>query len=60
MKKFNQFEAHLIKEGLEAVKQQFIKDIETAKSNGKNHLFSENYVEYIINETLTKLKTLTK
>jgi hypothetical protein len=60
MKKFNQFEAHLIKEGLEAVKQQFIKDIETAKSNGKHHLFSENYVDYIINETLTKLKTLTK
>ena len=59
MKKFNQFEAFIIREGLIKVKEQFLNDIKEAEKKGKTHIFSPSYVDYIIDETNKKLTQLT-
>jgi hypothetical protein len=60
MKKLNGFENWLILTGLELVKENFIKEISEATSKGKNHLFTPQYIEQMIEQTKTNINTLTK
>lgn len=53
--KLNEFEKALIEGGLKAMEQHFSEDIARAKSEGKNHLFSENYIPMVVSEIFTKL-----
>ena len=53
--KLNEFEKALIEEGLKSVQKSFSEDIAQAKSEGKNHLFGENYIPMVVSEIFTKL-----
>ena len=58
MTKLKSFENYLINEGLELVKEHYLKDIELATAKGKNHIFSPQYIEIIIKETKEKINKL--
>lgn len=60
MKKLNLFQRFLISKGLELVSEAYKKDIEEATSRGKNHIFTEAYVDMIIKEALDSVDALTK
>ena len=60
MKKLNAFQLFLITNGLELVAEAYKKDIAEATSKGKNHLFTEGYVDMITKETLEAVTALTK
>ena len=54
----NEFEAHLIKLGLESVSEEMKKEIQEAKKLGRNHM-TEGFVDMTINELLKKINHLT-
>ena len=60
MKKLNEFQYFLLNAGLEMVAEAYKKDIAVAKEKGKNHIFSESYVDMFTKETLEALQALTK
>ena len=60
MKKLNDFQFFLLNAGLEMVAEAYKKDIAEATSQGRNHIFSEAYVDMFTKETLEALKALTK
>jgi hypothetical protein len=60
MKKLNEFQFFLLNAGLEMVAEAYKKDIAEAKDRGRNHIFSEAYVDMFTKETLEALKALTK
>lgn len=53
--KLNSFEKALVQEGLRIVKQHFSEDIANAKAEGKNHLFSNEFIDDTINNIFTQL-----
>jgi hypothetical protein len=60
MKKLNEFQLFLISAGLELVAEAYKKDIAEAKDRGRNHIFSEAYVDMFTKETLEAVQALTK
>ena len=56
MKKFNGFEAYLIEQGLIAIHEQMVSDIERMLSEGKRPLMTTGYVDMVIKDTQEKLK----
>jgi len=56
MKKFNGFEAYLIEQGLIAIHEQMVGDIERMLSEGKRPLMTTGYVDMVIKDTQEKLK----
>ncbi len=56
MNKVNEFEKQLIARGLELVIAEVTKEIQTAESEGKRHLFDESYIPMIVKELKEKLK----
>jgi hypothetical protein len=59
MKKLNGFESYLVIEGLNAIRNEWKKDIKQVEAQGKNPLMTEGYVEMVINDTIAKIKLLT-
>lgn len=60
MKKLNDFQLFLITNGLELVAEAYKKDIAEATNKGRNHIFTEGYVDMITKETLEAVQALTK
>ena len=60
MKKLNEFQFFLLNAGLNMVAEAYKKDIAEATSKGRNHIFSDAYVDIFTKETLEALKSLTK
>ena len=56
MKKINEFEKQLIARGLELVIAEVTTEIKVAESEGKRHIFGENFVPMIVKELKEKLK----
>jgi hypothetical protein len=59
MKKFNEFEAHLLEQGLKLYCTQIINDIIDGEKNGRRPIMTADYVRAIELQALTKLKSLT-
>lgn len=59
MKKLNGFESYLVLEGLAAMRNAMIKDIEESEMNGKNPIMTAGYVNMVIDDTIEKIKVLT-
>ena len=51
----NGFQKSLIEEGLKAVQHHFSEDIAQAKAEGKNHLFSNEFIEDTLSDIFTQL-----
>ena len=60
MKKFNQFQLTLIKDGLELLKDKWKQEIAESEKNGKINIFHPSFVDLSINETILKATELTK
>lgn len=60
MNKLNEFQLFLINAGLEMVAEAYKKDIAEADAKGRNHIFSEAYVDMFTKETLEAVQALTK
>ena len=60
MKKLNGFESWLITEGLNAIRNEWKKDIKEIEAQGKNPLMTADYADMVITETIDKIKALTK
>jgi hypothetical protein len=60
MKKLNGFECWLITEGLNAIRNEWKKDIREVEAQGKNPLMTADYADMVITETIDKIKALTK
>ena len=59
MKKLNGFESYLVIEGLNAIRNQWKKDIKEVEAQGKNALMTEGYVDMVVTDTIEKIKSLT-
>ncbi len=59
MKKLNGFESYLVIEGLNAIRNQWKKDIKEVEAQGKNALMTEGYVDMVVTDTIEKIKLLT-
>jgi hypothetical protein len=59
MKKLNGFESYLVIEGLNAIRNEWKKDIKEVEAQGKIPLMTEAYVDMVVNETIEKIKALT-
>jgi hypothetical protein len=59
MKKLNGFESYLVIEGLNAIKNEWKKDIKQVEAQGKNALMTADYVDMVVSETIEKIKALT-
>ena len=59
MKKLNGFESYLVIEGLNAIRNQWKKDIREVELQGKNPLMTMDYVDMVVSETIEKIKALT-
>ena len=59
MKKLNGFESYLVIEGLNAIRNQWKKDIKEVEAQGKNALMTEGYVDMVVTDTIEKIKALT-
>lgn len=59
MTKLNKFEQHIILEGLKMYSTSMKKEIKKATKAGKNHIFTEGFVDLTSNEIEQKLNTLT-
>jgi len=55
MKKFNGFESYNLVTGLELLRDSYLETIKQAELNGKNSLFTEGYVNMIIDELRDKI-----
>lgn len=60
MKKFNQWQLHLISEGLELLKEKWKAELLESEKVGKNNLFHPNFVDLTIKETIDLTTELTK
>ena len=54
----NGFEVYLIKQGLEVVRDGLKQEIRDTEAKGKNHLFTEGYVDMICDELEGKLEVV--
>jgi hypothetical protein len=59
MKKLNGFESYLVIEGLNAIRNEWKKDIKQVEAQGKNALMTVDYVDMVVSETIEKIKALT-
>jgi hypothetical protein len=59
MKKFNEFEAHLLGQGLKVYVEAVIEEIIIAEQKGERPIMTADYMRMIERETLEKLKSLT-
>tara|TARA_Y100000389_G_scaffold137432_1_gene135000 strand:+ start:3679 stop:3900 length:222 start_codon:yes stop_codon:yes gene_type:complete len=59
MAKFDAVERYMIDQGLAMMEAGFRKEIQDAKSNGKTHLFSENYVDMQMKNIRAKITEFT-
>jgi hypothetical protein len=59
MKKLNGFESYLVIEGLNAIRNEWKKDIKEVEAQGKNALMTADYVDMVVSETIDKIKALT-
>jgi hypothetical protein len=59
MKKLNGFESYLVIEGLNAIRNEWKKDIAAIEAQGKNALMTKDYVDMVVTETIDKIKSLT-
>ena len=59
MKKLNGFESYLVIEGLNAIRNEWKKDIKEVEAQGKNPLMTVDYVDMVVSETIEKIKALT-
>jgi hypothetical protein len=59
MAKLTGLERHILVEGLKMYSTALKKEIKQAKKKGKNHIFTDAYVEITSREIEEKLKTLT-
>jgi hypothetical protein len=59
MKKLNGFESYLVIEGLNAIRNEWKKDIKQVEAQGKNALMTADYVDMVVSETIEKIKALT-
>ena len=59
MKKLNGFESYLAIEGLNAIRNQWKKDIKEVEAQGKNASMTEGYVDMVVTDTIGKIKLLT-
>ena len=59
MKKFNEFEAHLLGQGLKVYVEAVIEEIIIAEQKGERPIMTADYMRMIERETLAKLKSLT-
>jgi hypothetical protein len=55
MKKLRGFETIIVSEGIEMFAESIRKDIKKATSEGKMHIFSEEYIDSMIVEIKKKL-----
>jgi hypothetical protein len=60
MKKFNEFEALLIKEGLNKVKEGMIAEVKEAEASGKTPIMTAGFVEMTVEELVKKVEEMTK
>ena len=60
MKKFNEFEALLIKEGLKKVKEEMIAEIEKTEKDGKTPIMTTGFVMMSLDELVKKVEEMTK
>jgi len=56
MKNINAFEKQLISRGLELVIAEVTAEIKETESNGKNHIFGENFIPMVVKDLKSKLK----
>jgi hypothetical protein len=59
MKKLNGFESYLVIEGLNAIRNEWKKDIKEVEAQGKNALMTADYIDMVVSETIEKIKALT-
>jgi hypothetical protein len=59
MKKLNGFESYLVIEGLNAIRNEWKKDIKEVEAQGKNALMTADYVDMVVSDTIAKIKALT-
>ena len=59
MKKFNEFETHLLEQGLKVYVEAVIEEIIIAEQKGERPIMTADYMRMIERETLEKLKSLT-
>jgi hypothetical protein len=60
MTKFNGFESYNLVTGLELLRNSYLETIKQAELNGKNSIFTEGYVNSIIDELKVKIVNNTK
>ena len=60
MKKFNEFEALLIKEGLKKVKEEMIAEIEKTEKDGKTPIMTTGFVMMSLDELVKKVEEMTR
>jgi len=56
MKNLNEWEKHVISEGLEMVVLSMTEKIRKAESEGKNHIFHESYMPMVVDVIKDKLE----
>ena len=59
MKKFNEFEVHLIEQGLKMYTNYIVGDITEAERQGRIPIMTADYVRMMESNILAKLKSLT-
>lgn len=59
-KKLNEFDNHILNEGLDMVKERIIREMEDAERNGKETIFTKEFWQMYINELRGKIDELTK
>jgi len=60
MKKFNAYEALLIKDGLDKVKEGMIEEVKRIEASGKTPIMTVGFVEMTVDELLKKVEEMTK
>jgi hypothetical protein len=60
MTKFNQFEKYNLVTGLELLRDSYLETCKEAKLKGKNAIFTEDYINSVIDELRDKIISYTK
>jgi hypothetical protein len=60
MTKFNQFEKYNLVTGLELLRDSYLTTVKEAKLAGKNAIFTESYINSVIDELKAKIEANTK
>jgi hypothetical protein len=60
MQKFNEFEALLIKEGLNKVKEEMIAEVKAAEASGKTPIMTAGFIDMSVHELIMKVEGMSK